>query len=431
MSQTARLQAEEICLESNIFYNMNNRLITLLFAIIAASAAFSSSGAVKILFSVSAAEGYQFENPGELVTISYFDNQDFKDVTVEITDNVGEVNSEKLNFANFDIRPAAGYLIESVVSSSSRVSVSPPPANDKTGTWNLSVTNGTGNSQVTVDIVISKAGAMAYLNFTSVSDGIYNPFMYVSATTPKGNLPLNQSTGNKLYIDDGVTVTLRCDNSELEIADFSAALGGEPIEPEDLGDYGCDIEESNGVYTVTLSPEADGIALTFDVESKILTSGKEIEFTIAAKDFEAPEPYECVSIISGVFDSLTVSDNVFSYIYPDDTEMIDLMIIPAEGYAIADVICETRGGAPFGQVIEQESGVYYGGWQLSLPGESEIEIPDYLTVAIILQEKASSSAAAVAPEEEDDVFYNLQGVPVANPGPGIYISRGKIRRHKQ
>ena len=109
---------------------------------------------VSVNFNISAAEESGISNPGEQVTISYFDRSTFQDVTLTVVED--SANATVVPGTSFSITPSDGYVISEIMTwIEGIVSISEP--GEGSTEWNVSVSETPASDFSALFITVDKA----------------------------------------------------------------------------------------------------------------------------------------------------------------------------------------------------------------------------------------------------------------------------------
>lgn len=414
------------------------RQLCILAAVAMAIAAFCAKSAeITFKFNLSTSDGNETTDLSPYVKISYFDLSTFTEPEVEFEDNVGSATFTAGKVMTFTVAPVGSdYVIESVTAAGGGVSISKPSS--ATGDWNISAPQGGSTREYTFDVVLARTGTHVTLNF--VSPTIHSSMVanYVKVQTSAGEYQVNQATGNNIFFTDKVTVAvsgLLTGGEQYEITGLEIAKGATPVSEEELSDYGGSLAVEGGVYTLSLTADADGLTFTFSLAMKeTLDEGIDITMKFAGEDLPSPA-YELVAVVHDMMKPVNVDSYDFVYTVATGTDFAEFMFIPAEGYVV-DVECVAADGEEFGEVIPQETAVAPGAVQLTLSG-GESPLPEGLTVLVTVSAASTDGVESIIPDDSEQVdfpeglrIFTLSGMELrvstleGLPG-GIYIVNGR------
>ena len=211
---------------------------------------------VETWFNFSSAPGNNIEKPEDFVTITYFDKSDLTEKIVDGSVTIAPATTLTLT-------PTEGYMITDVYTMAAGVaSISEPQ--EVTDPWYIYIIDEPKDNFATFFIEVAKAPASVMIDFISSSENIFgNPQDYVSVTSDSDITFAD--TNNKIVIPaEGLEFTL-APVDQFEISSLVINKGENVVNVEDLEEYNSSVSLTDGVYTVKLSAEANGLVFTFDI----------------------------------------------------------------------------------------------------------------------------------------------------------------------
>lgn len=335
---------------------------------------------VTLNFTINAVQGSEVENPEQGVKISYWDLIDGRYQAVHVPVDSWYVSVDIPSGKTIDLTPNQGYMISEVYSKD--IVINSEGVADMDAVWSFTAPENGGPFFITVNVDLVKPSV--YIEFeTSYDDFMGSPQDLAKLTYP-GDFSTTDN-GYRIYLPSETNIIVVAPVTDYEISKFAVISSDKTsIGLSDLESYGVSYSVADGIYTFTMTSEANGLHFMFDMEPTVI-KGTDITINYTGENLNGSVwTYVTTRTLTSI---INVSEDSFTYTYTTPESALDLFFIPNDSDIRLEVVCVTPGGINYGEVSGAPSTMGDNAVQLSIPlDETSGYIPEGLVINVTVQQ---------------------------------------------